>query len=85
MSEPTQVSPLAAFFARKVIGSVPALSGMVRAIVNEPLGGAHRAPREMATTLKTYLVRQLRDLSLLNTDQLVQSRYEKFRQMGRWE
>jgi acetyl-CoA carboxylase carboxyl transferase subunit alpha len=53
-------------------------------VIPEPLGGAHRDQREMATTLKTYLLRYLRELKLLPQDELLRRRYEKFRQMGQF-
>ena len=56
--------------------------GVVDAVIEEPPGGAHRDPRQMATRLKTYLVRTLRELGGQPTDALVAGRYEKFRQMG---
>jgi acetyl-CoA carboxylase carboxyl transferase subunit alpha len=56
--------------------------GVVDDVIAEPLGGAHRAPREMANSLKTYLVRQLRDLNQQPLDQLLAKRYDKFRGMG---
>ncbi len=36
--------------------------GVIDDVIPEPLGGAHRDQREMATTLKTYLLRYLREL-----------------------
>ena len=51
-------------------------------VIPEPLGGAHRNPREMGTTLKTYLLRYLRVLRLKPIDELLNERYEKFRAMG---
>lgn len=51
-------------------------------VIPEPVGGAHRDPREMATTLKTYLLRYLRQLRSLSTTDLLNARYDKFRQMG---
>lgn len=51
-------------------------------IVPEPLGAAHRDPREMANVLKTYLLRYLRDLKKLTAAELVEQRYQKFRRMG---
>jgi acetyl-CoA carboxylase carboxyl transferase subunit alpha len=51
-------------------------------IVPEPLGGAHRDPRGMANLLKAYLVRYLRDLKTVPLDDLLEQRYQKFRQMG---
>jgi acetyl-CoA carboxylase carboxyl transferase subunit alpha len=38
----------------------------------------------MATRLKTYLVRTLRELGGQPTDALVAGRYEKFRRMGKF-
>ena len=57
-------------------------NGVIDDVIPEPLGGAHRAPREMGTTLRTYLVRYLRELTPQPTDVLLQARYEKFRRMG---
>jgi acetyl-CoA carboxylase carboxyl transferase subunit alpha len=51
-------------------------------IIREPLGGAHRDPREMANTLKSYLLRYLRELTPLPIDELLERRYQKFRRMG---
>jgi len=51
-------------------------------IISEPLGGAHRDQREMARTLKAYLLRYLRDLRTLTHDDLLEQRYQKFRRMG---
>lgn len=51
-------------------------------IIPEPLGGAHRNHREMATTLKAYLTRYLRELRGLSADELLEQRYQKFRSMG---
>jgi acetyl-CoA carboxylase carboxyl transferase subunit alpha len=51
-------------------------------VIPEPLGGAHRDCREMATTLKTYLLRTLRVLRTRKPDQLLAERYEKFRRIG---
>jgi acetyl-CoA carboxylase carboxyl transferase subunit alpha len=52
-------------------------------IIPEPLGGAHRDHREMANTLKTHLLRSLRELRRLPIEDLLEGRYQKFRQMGR--
>jgi acetyl-CoA carboxylase carboxyl transferase subunit alpha len=56
--------------------------GVIDHIVPEPLGGAHRDHREMANTLKAYLLRYLRDLRTLSLDELLEQRYQKFRRMG---
>ena len=51
-------------------------------VIPEPVGGAQRDPREMATTLKTYLLRYLRELRALSPQELLDGRYDKFRKMG---
>jgi acetyl-CoA carboxylase carboxyl transferase subunit alpha len=56
--------------------------GVVDAVIEEPAGGAHRHPRQMATRLKTFLARSLRELVGQPRDELVAARYEKFRRMG---
>ncbi|HVK09471.1 MAG TPA: acetyl-CoA carboxylase carboxyl transferase subunit alpha, partial [Gemmataceae bacterium] len=54
-------------------------------VIPEPLGGAHRDPREMGTTLKGYLLRYLRQLRGKSTEELLNERYDKFRRMGVFE
>jgi acetyl-CoA carboxylase carboxyl transferase subunit alpha len=51
-------------------------------IIAEPLGGAHRDPRQMGNILKGYLLRYLRDLKQIPMDELLEQRYQKFRRMG---
>jgi len=56
--------------------------GVIDDVIPEPLGGAHRDQREMASSLKSYLVRTLRELRQLPTTVLLDGRYQKFRKMG---
>ena len=56
--------------------------GVIDDVIAEPLGGAHRAPRDMANSLKTYLVRQLRELTQIPIPELLARRYAKFRAIG---
>mgnify|MGYP002623011964 CR=1 FL=1 len=56
--------------------------GVVDDVIEEPLGGAHRDPHQMANRLKVYLLKALRELSDLKTEDLLTKRYEKFRKMG---
>ena len=51
-------------------------------VVPEPLGGAHRAPQAMVSTLRAVLKRQLDGLLALAPAELLQQRYDKFRRMG---
>jgi acetyl-CoA carboxylase carboxyl transferase subunit alpha len=51
-------------------------------VIEEPLGGAHRDHHQMAARMKMYLLKCLRELVGTPVDQLLEKRYEKFRQMG---
>lgn len=59
--------------------------GVIDEIIPEPLGGAHRDPREMGNTLKSTLLRYLRELSRLPTERLLEDRFQKFRSMGAFD
>lgn len=59
--------------------------GVVDEVIPEPLGGAHRDHRMMASTLKSTIVRNLRSLGQLPSQDLLDRRYEKFRRMGVFE
>ncbi|MEX0715809.1 MAG: acetyl-CoA carboxylase carboxyltransferase subunit alpha [Planctomycetaceae bacterium] len=59
--------------------------GVIDEVVPEPLGGAHRDHRQMATTLQGVLTRNLKELCATPTDELLERRYEKFRRMGAFE
>ncbi|OYP30375.1 acetyl-CoA carboxylase carboxyltransferase subunit alpha [Rhodopirellula sp. MGV] len=56
--------------------------GVVDDVIEEPLGGAHRDHHQMASRLKSYLAKTLADLETKPIDELLESRYEKFRQIG---
>ena len=56
--------------------------GVIDAVIEEPLGGAHRDHHQMASRLKMYLSKTLRELQDSPLTELVEKRYEKFRAMG---
>ncbi|QDV50246.1 acetyl-CoA carboxylase carboxyltransferase subunit alpha [Gimesia fumaroli] len=56
--------------------------GIIDEVIPEPLGGAHRDHRQMATSLKASLSANLKQLTSLPVDELVDQRYEKFRKIG---
>jgi acetyl-CoA carboxylase carboxyl transferase subunit alpha len=58
--------------------------GLIDKIVNEPVGGAHRDPKQMAAQLKRGLVDALRQVSDLNTAALLERRYERLKSYGRY-
>jgi acetyl-CoA carboxylase carboxyl transferase subunit alpha len=58
--------------------------GLVDKIVNEPVGGANRDPKQMAAFLKRALNDALRQLSDLKPKELLQRRYDRLRSYGRF-
>lgn len=59
--------------------------GLVDKVIREPVGGAHRNPKQMATRLKAVLLNQLKALDKRAPDQLVGSRYKRLRNYGAYE
>ena len=59
--------------------------GLVDKVVREPIGGAHRNPRQMAVRLKAVLLNELDALERLPVEQLLQKRYARLRGYGAYE
>jgi len=55
--------------------------GVIDDIIEEPLGGAHRNPQQIAFSVKQYIVENLRELTRINPRKLVDKRWEKWRSM----
>jgi acetyl-CoA carboxylase carboxyl transferase subunit beta len=55
---------------------------IIDAIVPEPEGGAHTDPAAAAANLKTAIVSSLQELARLSPEQLLESRYQRFRGLG---
>lgn len=58
--------------------------GVIDGIIDEPFGGAHRDLIQQAGLVKAVIVEQLEQLGRLTPDQLIQDRYEKFKQIGEY-
>ena len=58
--------------------------GLIDKIVNEPVGGAHRNPKQMATFLKRALADAYRQVGDLGLTQLLERRYERLQSYGRF-
>ncbi|MFW6456736.1 MAG: acetyl-CoA carboxylase carboxyltransferase subunit alpha [Planctomycetota bacterium] len=56
--------------------------GVVDEIIEEPLGGAHRDPVATADNLRSYLRSTLDELNDIPMDQLLESRYKRYRSLG---
>jgi acetyl-CoA carboxylase carboxyl transferase subunit alpha len=58
--------------------------GVIDRIVSEPVGGAHRDPETMFSTLRSVITEELEGLGVVEVKQLVEQRREKFYAMGVW-
>jgi acetyl-CoA carboxylase carboxyl transferase subunit alpha len=58
--------------------------GIIDMIVPEPVGGAHRNHEQMAAVLKETLVDELKHLTKIKPERLIERRIEKFSKMGAW-
>ncbi len=58
--------------------------GTIDAVIDEPLGGAHRRPAAMCDLLEKWIIQQLRELKRFKTENLVKKRYERLRTLGRF-
>ena len=56
--------------------------GLIDGIIPEPPAGAHEDYDEAARLVKKQLVDSLQEMSTLTSDEAVQKRYRKFREMG---
>jgi acetyl-CoA carboxylase carboxyl transferase subunit alpha len=56
--------------------------GVVDEIIPEPAGGAHRQPQLAIQSVREVLVRHLRELQALPIDELIETRYLKYRAIG---
>ncbi len=58
--------------------------GLIDKVVSEPVGGAHRDTRHMASQLKRALVDGLRQVADLKPKDLIQRRYERLQGYGKF-
>ena len=58
--------------------------GLIDGVIPEPFGGAHKDLDRTASSLKAELVRQLGELSDLEPEKLIEERYQRYREVGRY-
>jgi acetyl-CoA carboxylase carboxyl transferase subunit alpha len=56
--------------------------GLIDEVVREPLGGAHRDPAAMAETVRRSLLIHMRDLEVLDTNELLRRRAARVQSFG---
>ena len=58
--------------------------GIIDTVIPEPEGGAHVDPLSMSLTLKEVLVKELQALLGFSINELLERRYQKFRNLGQY-
>ena len=76
-------APKAAEALKLNAGSLKEL-GVVDEVIPEPLGGAHNDPDKATAALKYALQKHLNDLVGLDTEKLLDLRYERYRALGEY-
>lgn len=66
----------------KLTGTDLLKMGIIDEVIPEPLGGAHRDAQKTASNIKEAILRNLKELELLEKDELLKLRYKKFRSIG---
>lgn len=56
--------------------------GIIDTIIKEPVGGAHRDLEEASSQLKKQILKDIKELQKLKKDELLDTRFKKFRAMG---
>ena len=59
--------------------------GLVDEVIPEPLGGAHKEPDEVATSIGDCLESQLDELSEMTSEDLVEARYQRILAYGQFQ
>ena len=59
--------------------------GLVDEVLEEPLGGAHRSPKEAAEVIRNALIKNLDELEALSTEQLLEQRQRRLASFGRFK
>ena len=59
--------------------------GIIDEIIEEPLGGAHRDPKQMSRMLSKVIMSDLKNFSGIDNARMLKKRYDKFRSIGEFQ
>ncbi len=59
--------------------------GLVDEVLEEPLGGAHRNPQEMADVIRNAILKSLDELDPLSTEELLERRQQRLASIGQFK
>ncbi len=58
---------------------------LIDEVVTEPKGGAHHNHEEAASNFKQVVLKNLKEVQALSSEEMLDARYEKYRQYGEWQ
>ncbi len=58
--------------------------GIIDTIIKEPLGGAHKDPKQVFDAVKRFVLEKWDTLKSIDPSTLLENRYQKFRKMGKF-
>ncbi|NFI04999.1 acetyl-CoA carboxylase carboxyltransferase subunit alpha [Clostridium botulinum] len=59
--------------------------GIIDTVIKEPRGGAHKNPQKQVTLIKKELMNAMNEMKNIETNQMINERYDKFRKIGTLE
>ncbi|WP_315077323.1 acetyl-CoA carboxylase carboxyltransferase subunit alpha [uncultured Clostridium sp.] len=59
--------------------------GIIDRVIKEPRGGAHKNPQKQVTLIKKELMNAINEMKNIETNQMINERYDKFRKIGTLE
>ena len=68
--------------ALKISGNELLKLGLIDGVIEEPYGGAHTDHKAMAASIENAIAESLDELTRLDTEELLERRYQKYRRMG---
>ena len=71
--------------AMRITASSLSEFGLVDEVLEEPLGGAHRAPREAAEIIRNGILKAIDELTQLSTEQLLEERQRRLASFGQFK
>ena len=71
--------------AMRITASSLAGFGLVDEVLEEPLGGAHRNPKEMAEIIRNAILKSLDELDGLSVDELLEERQKRLASFGQFK
>lgn len=57
---------------------------LIDEVIAEPRGGAHHDHKKAATSFRDAVLAQIKQVQALSTEEMLDQRYQKFRQYGEW-